>query len=439
MMFNARLVYFIAVGLTFACSAPRENNHGTTTGSDTPRFTLIQTERFVFNSFVDCNMAAAWIGDTLRIFPGKYGEDPVWGEAKELEYADGTNPDQVFLRKPDEFTDPVLPPNALPGQPGLHGAVWFETVYQDENDRSGRTLYALYHNENYPATLPYDSATGQGYMDKHWPEGLRGPASAAAVPRIGIMKSVDGGKQWEDKGILLEDLQDRMVLKPHNTSLTFAGGVGDPSCVASGEYLYVFFGAYSYPGTYQAKTYDPSVEWSGQCISTARVALKDLDAPTGKARRWDGAGFNAPHNGVGKPVASLQIPKHEGGGAVNVANGKFHWGPSVSWNTYLDCWVMLMGRVDSTLWRGSQLYISFNPHQDLSQGNHSQQWSKPQLLVSRPGHVLWYPSLQPMNTAEDIRNRYTCTRLGKKARLFFKDMKGDKHVYISDYIVEFDH
>jgi hypothetical protein len=433
MKFPSHLLYLIALVLAFACRAPRENN-----SSKTPGFTLIQTERFVFNSFVDCNMAEAWIGDTLRIFPGKYGEDPVWGEAKELEYAQGTNPDEVFLRKPDEFSDPLLPPNAPPGKPGLHGAVWFETVYQDQDDHSGRTLYALYHNENYPATLPYDSATAQGYLDKNWPEGLRGPASAAAVPRIGIMKSVDGGKSWEDKGILLEDLQERMVLKPHNTSLTFAGGVGDPSCVANGDYLYVFFGEYSYPDSYHAKTYDPSLEWSGQCISSARVALKDLDAPTGKAKRWDGSGFNALFNGVGKPIASLQIPKQQGGGAVNVANGKFHWGPSVSWNTYLNCWVMLMGKVDSTLWRGSELYISFNTNQDLSQKDNSQAWSKPQLLVSRPGHVLWYPSLQPMNTAEDIQNRYTSTRLGKRARLFFKDMKGDEHVYISDYIIDFE-
>jgi hypothetical protein len=107
---------------------------------------------------------------------------------------------------------------------------------------------------------PYDSATGQGYIDKNWPEGLRGTASAAAVPRIGIMKSVDEGKSWQDRGILIEDLQERMVLKPHNTSLTFAGGVGHPSCVANGKYLYVFFGEYSYPGIYNAQTYDPSVE-----------------------------------------------------------------------------------------------------------------------------------------------------------------------------------
>ncbi|MEQ1735902.1 MAG: hypothetical protein ABL886_05825 [Rhodoglobus sp.] len=32
---------------------------------------LEQVERFTFGSFVDCNMAAAWVGESLRIFPGK--------------------------------------------------------------------------------------------------------------------------------------------------------------------------------------------------------------------------------------------------------------------------------------------------------------------------------------------------------------------------------
>jgi hypothetical protein len=403
-----------------------------------PTFKLISSEKFLFNSFVDCNMAEVWIGDTLRIFPGKYGEDPVWGGAEELEYAQGTNPDEVFLRKPGEFIDPKMPPNVPPGQEGLHGAVWFETVYQDTKDPSGKTLFALYHNENYPATLPYDPATGQGYIDKYWPEGLRGPASAAAVPRIGIMKSTDGGKSWENKGILIEDLQPRLILKPHNTSLTFAGGVGDPSAVASGDHLYVFYGEYSYPEDYDSATYDPSVEWSGQCISVARIPLADLNQPVGKAKRWDGKGFDASHDAAGVPVRSLQIPESEGGGAASVVNKMFHWGPSVSWNTYLNCWVMLMGRVEGKKWEGGNLYISFNTNKDLGEGDNAQQWSKPQLLVSRPGRVLWYPSLQPMNTPDDIQNKYTCVRLGKKARLFFKEMEGERAEYLSEYIVEFE-
>jgi hypothetical protein len=125
--------------------------------------------------------------------------------------------------------------------------VWFETLYKDPNDKTDKTLFALYHNENYPATLPFDSLTGVGYIDRNWPQGLKGPETKTAVCRIGIMKSVDGGNSWVDKGILIQDYQPRLILKPHNTGINFAGGVGDPSAIANGDYLYVFFGEYSYP------------------------------------------------------------------------------------------------------------------------------------------------------------------------------------------------
>lgn len=404
----------------------------------TPSFKLIPSEKFVFKSFVDCNMAEAWIGDTFRIFPGKYGEDPVWGYSNELEFASGKNADEVFLTPHDQFTDPIMPPNTPPGTPGLHGAVWFETVYQSQDDKSGKTLYAIYHNENYPETLPYDPKTGEGYIDTLWPEGLTGPQSVAAVCRIGVMKSVNGGHSWENKGLFIEDLQPRMILKPHNNSLTFAGGVGDPSAVANGEYLYLFYGEYGYPGVYDANNYDSVFEASGHCISVARLKIKDLDNPQGKAQRWDGKAFAAAYNGIGKPIASLQIGKEDKGGAASRAGGNFHWGPSVSWNEYLNCWVMMMGRVEGQKWVGDKVYISFNKNKDLGAADHSQQWSKPQLVLQKPGHVLWYPSLQPMNTEEDIKARRTCLRLGKKARLFVKYMEADNHQYISEYIIDFE-
>ncbi len=284
----------MTVALLVSCSKP--------SSQEIPTFKLIPAERFVFKSFVDCNMAEAWIGDTLRIFPGKYGEDPVWGYSRELKYADGLHADEVFLTPHENFKEPVMPPNTPPGTPGLHGAVWFETVYQDPNDPSGKTLFGIYHNENYPETLPYDEATGLGYKDEKWPQGLRGPESAAAVCRIGVMKSTDGGKSWENRGIFIEDLQPRMILKPHNVSNTFAGGVGDPSAVASGDYLYLFYGEYSYPGVYDSASYNPETEASGQCISVARIKISDLDNPEGKARRWDGKSFSLEHTGAGSPI-----------------------------------------------------------------------------------------------------------------------------------------
>ncbi|WP_461055842.1 hypothetical protein [Spirosoma arcticum] len=425
------IVLLLTCSFIISCSKTSE------TSTKALTFKLVPGDTFYFNSFVDCNMAEAWVGDTFRIFPGKHGEDPVWGFSRDLKFADGANADQAFSRKAAEFTEPALPVNAKIGQPGLHGAVWFETVYQDTADKTGRTLFAVYHNENYPATLPYDSVSRTGYVDVNWPQGLRGPASAAAVCRIGIMKSVDGGRSWANRGIFIEDFQPRMILKPQNTSLTFAGGVGDPSAVASGDYLYLFYGEYGYPGVYTAATYDLTKEWSGQCISVARIKLTDLDNPVGKARRWDGTGFNAPADGIGAPVTSLQIPQSAGGGPASSPTGGFHWGPSVSWNTYLQAWVMLMGKVEGPSWAGSSIYISFNKNVDLGEGNHAQEWTKPQLLLDRPGHFLWYPSLQPMNTADDVANKRTCLKLGQKARLFVKDIQKDKSKYLSEYVIEF--
>ncbi len=438
-LFIAVVILFAGTGMLVAIlSAFRLPAAGNGQPVKGPAFTITRTEKFLFNSFVDCNMAEAWVGDTFRIFPGKYGEDPLWGYARDLKFADGRHADEAFSRKAEEFTAPVMPENTPPGTPGLHGAVWFETLYQDTTDQTGRTLFAVYHNENYPATLPYDSLSGEGYkVAENWPQGLTGPTTPAAVCRIGIMKSTDGGRSWNNRGIFIEDLQPRLIMKPHNTAINFAGGVGDPSAVASGDYLYLFYGEYGYPGTYNPAAYDPELERSGQCISVARIRLSDLNNPAGKARRWDGKGFSAPFDGIGAPIAALQIPRREGGGPASSPKGKYYWGPSVSWNSYLQAWVRLMARAEGPSWQGSSLYISFNTNADLGKSNHSQQWTTPQLLVSKPGHTLWYPSLQPLNSPGDIASKNTCLKLGQQARLFFKDNYKGKGEYLSEYLVQF--
>lgn len=434
--FYGAIFPFLLASLASCSSATKKN--GEVTNNTFAQFELVPSDTTFFNSFVDCNMATVWLKDTFRIFPGKYGEDPLWGEAHDLKYASGATVDEVFLKKPEEFIEPLMPPNVPPGKEGLHGAVWFETLYKDSTDITGKTLYALYHNENYPSTLPYDASRGEGYKDEKWPEGLKGPETKAAVCRIGIMKSFDGGKSWQDKGIILQDQQPRLILKPHNTGISFAGGVGDPSAVANGGYLYIFYGEYGYPGKYDSAQYDPATEWGGQCISIARIALSDLDNPKGKAKRWDGNGFNASGDGIGNPVPSIQIPIDEGGGPTSApAIAKYHWGPSVSWNTYLNCWVMLMAKAEGPHWKGGSIYISFNKNADLGAGDNSQQWTRPQLLLNKVGHTVWYPSLQPINTAHDKENKFTSLRLGKMARLFFKEMDGKTAKYLSYYLIEF--
>lgn len=404
-----------------------------------PSFRLIPAQKTIyFKGTVDCNMAEAWIKDTFRIFSGKYGEDPVWGAADVLRFASGSNADSVFNTPWKDYIKPVIPPDAKPDEDGLHGAVWFETVYKDRNDNTERTLYALYHNENYPLNFPYRQATGEGYKSDKWPVGLLGDTTEAAVCRIGIMKSTDAGRTWVDKGIILEDKQPRMILTPNNTSVDFAGGVGDPSAVVSGDYLYVFYSEYGYPDTYDEQSYDPAKEWSGQCISAARIPLNELDNPAKKARRWDGSGFNIPYDGIGKPVSTLQIPLNKGGGPTSSATSKYYWGPSVSWNTYLNSWVLLMSKAERPKWGGSAVYISFNRNKDLGQSLNSQDWTEPLLLLDKPGDILWYPSLQPTSSQEDITNRNTCLQMGKKARLYYKHFPksgGDR--YVSEYEIEF--
>jgi len=398
---------------------------------------LEPAERLVYGAFVDCNVAEAWVGDRLRIFTGKYGEDPVWGEARDLKYADGVDAPAAFATPAGDFVEVALPQNAAPSTPGLHGAVWFESVYAPPTEPPGGVLFALYHNENYPQTLPFDARTGEGYRADNWPPGLQGEGSVQAVCRIGIMSSVDGGRSWTDRGILLEDRQPRLVLSPINASYTFPGGVGDPSAVACGDHLYVFYGEYGYPGEFDPSTWDPAFEAAGQCISVARIALADLEAPAGRARRWDGTGFGAAPDGIGAPIASLQLSGAEGGGPVSAGNRSFHWGPSVSWNDHLHAWVMTFGRVDAEFWAGDSVWISFNRHVDLGEGANSQDWTKPELLFRKPGHTLWYPSLQPLGTTDDVAERRTAVRLGRQARLWVKDLGPSTHRYLSEHVITF--
>ncbi|TRZ83408.1 MAG: hypothetical protein D4R91_00500 [Sediminibacterium sp.] len=398
-------------------------------------FELTKAPTIYFKSFVDCNMAEVWVGDTFRIFPGKYGEDPLWGYSNELKYASGKNAEEVFNKKYEQFKEPVMPLNVKPNAEGLHGAVWFETVYQDKKDSSGKTLYALYHNENYPNTFPFNNKTGKGYIDANWPQGLTGAKTPAAVCRIGIMKSTNGGYSWENKGIVLEDNQERMILKPHNNSVTFAGGVGDPSAIASGDYLYIFYGEYGYPGAYVRKAYSGQKEQAGQCISMARIKLSDLDNPTGKAKRYDGSDFQANYDGIGSPIKNIQISKENGGGPSSDSSSKYYWGPSVSWNYHLEAWVMLMAKSEGPSWKGTSIYISFNKNKVLDESN-SQNWSSPKLIVNKPGHVIWYPSLQPIGDTNAIKLKYTSLQLGEQARLFYKDQT-DTAVYISEYAIRF--
>jgi len=99
---------------------------------------------------------------------------------------------------------------------------------------------------------------------------------------------------------------------------------------------------------------------------------------------------------------------------------------------------MLMAKSEAASWKGSSIYISFNTNKNLGDKDRSQQWSTPRLVVDKPGHIIWYPSLQPLNSSADVANKNTCLKLGGEARLFYKDMHGDSSEYISEYVVRFE-
>ena len=84
-----KLAGLLVWGAATQCSQPTSTHFA-------PAFTISNTDTLLFNSFVDCNMAEAWIGDTFRIFPGKYGHDTLWGNATDLKYACRARPSGVI-------------------------------------------------------------------------------------------------------------------------------------------------------------------------------------------------------------------------------------------------------------------------------------------------------------------------------------------------------
>ncbi|HEV8082617.1 MAG TPA: hypothetical protein VGP55_05415 [Chitinophagaceae bacterium] len=97
-----------------------------------------------------------------------------------------------------------------------------------------------------------------------------------------------------------------------------------------------------------------------------------------------------------------------------------------------------MAKAEGPSWKGNSVYISFNKNADLGAGKNSQEWSAPEILLNKPAHIIWYPSLQPLNSAEDIAEKNTCLKLDKEARLFYKDQYNNSSSYISTGKIKFE-
>ena len=102
-----------------------------------------------------------------------------------------------------------------------------------------------------------------------------------------------------------------------------------------------------------------------------------------KERQGDGMEKHSPFLMIvsGSRLRPYKFRLNQGGGPASSASGGFYWGPSVSWNTYLDCWVMLMGKVTGPSWAGNSVFISFNKNKDLGNALQSQEWTTPAIVV----------------------------------------------------------
>jgi hypothetical protein len=60
------------------------------------------------------------------------------------------------------------------------------------------------------------------------------------------------------------------------------------------------------------------------------------------------------------------------------------------------------------------------------------------MLINKPGHIIWYPSLQPLNLSRDIKEKNTCLKLGQEVRLFYKDQYNNNSEYVSEYKIRFE-
>jgi hypothetical protein len=254
-------------------------------------------------------------------------------------------------------TVPLETPNAFPH--------WLESVAPDDDG----TLYGWYHAE---------------------PIGLL-PDSILTAPRMGAVVSTDGGATLHDLGIVLESGEP---LNPAAQNGYFAGGHGDGTVLHDRQrtFFYFFFG-----------NYGGAPETQGVCV--ARMAYEDRANPLGKVWKYhNGSWLEAGRGGRVTPI----FPVRRAWGA---ADPDAFWGPSVHWNTYLNCYVMLLNHASGEPgWSQEGVYVSFC--YDLSR---PETWTTPRKILDRaefPGWYFFYPQVMGLESGGTDR------RAGQIARLY---------------------
>ncbi len=275
----------------------------------------------------------------------------------------GSNGGPWLSSGPDQFgpwetrTVPVESTEAMPR--------WLESAWPDDDG----TIFGWYHAE--PIGLVEDSTL--------------------TAPKFGAVVSLDGGATLRDLGTVLESADE---IDPLARNGYFAGGHGDGTVLhdRSRSYFYFFFG-----------NYGGAPETQGVCV--ARMAFEDRANPAGKVwKYYNGAWREAGRGGRVTPIFPVKK-------AWQSADPDAFWGPSVHWNTYLNCFVMLLNHAAGEPgWAQEGVYVSFCA--DLSR---PETWTTPRKILDKsefPGWYFFYPQVMGLESGGTDR------RAGQVARLY---------------------
>ncbi len=255
-----------------------------------------------------------------------------------------------------------VPPGVDPPD---HYPLWIEAAWVDVDG----TVYGWYHHE---------------------PGGVC-PGKSLTAPRIGALVSKDGGKTFQDLGIVLSS-GDAPNCSAQNGF--FAGGHGDFSVILDQDSEYFYFLFTNYGG-------------AGQGVSVARMAFEDRANPKGTVWKYYQGDWNQPgEGGAVTPVFPASV-------SWAAPDTNSFWGPSVHFNTFLNQYVAVLNHACCKPgWPQEGIYLTFIP--DLSQPSG---WTAPTKILDAgkigfaPGY---YPQVFGTNPGE------TDTLAGEVARLFVK-------------------
>jgi len=211
------------------------------------------------------------------------------------------------------------------------------------------------------------------------------------APRIGAARSLDNGATWVDLGVVLDAIP---ALRCDTKNYYFAGGNGDFCAMLDSSEAYLYFFISTYAG-----------ELSEQGVAVGRMRWADRDAPVGKVMKFYNNGWNEP--GLGGRVSAIFPARMD----WHQTDADAFWGPSIHWNSYLKCFVMLLNRTKDSRWTQEGVYVSFN--RDLA---NAKGWSEPAKILESQGADRWYPQVLGI----DKQNLETDKLAGKVARLFLR-------------------